>query len=132
MLTPTPPHLYRQLFRCFIISAYFYTFSFNFLFRTVYIRFSERGLVMNGRPNLSFSNYIYWVCFFAFWFLGFLLFPVVKFVNGTYSETFTGKICLRQELTATNTTIKNFIISVVADRVRKLKLSVRDIIKLGA
>ena len=65
----------QQFARVAIMSAYFFTFFFNFVFRTVLIRFSDRGLVLDGKPNLRLFHRLYWTIFLAFFLLLVILFP---------------------------------------------------------
>ena len=58
------------------------------------ICFAERGLVVDGRPNLSLFHLLYWILFSVFLSIGIIIFPVMKFFRGNFAETTNGKICL--------------------------------------
>ena len=90
-----------------LVSLYFYTFLFSFLFRTVLIRYSERGLVSRGKPNLRLFEQLYWLLFSAFVSLAIILFSVVKYLKGNYPLTRFGSTCLEQPLENDDTSLKN-------------------------
>ena len=94
-----------------LISLYFYTFLFSFLFRTVLIRYSDRGLVSGGKPNLRLFEQLYWLLLSAFVSLGIILFSVVKYLKGDYPLTTYGNICLEQPL-ENDTRMKNDAIAI--------------------
>ena len=75
------------------------------------IRYADRGLVVNGRPNLGLFNQLYWVLFSVFWIIAVTLFPVLKFARGNYAETISGQICLLVPLKTDSMGIKHSIMS---------------------
>ena len=46
------------LLRQVVANVYAVTLFFNFFFRVILIRFSDRGLVVNGKPELSLFNQV--------------------------------------------------------------------------
>ena len=48
------------LSRSTIVSLYFNTMLFNFLFRVLLILYADRGLVCDGKPNLLLFRRLYW------------------------------------------------------------------------
>ena len=99
-----------QLLRQVVANVYAVTLFFNFFFRVILIRFSDRGLVVDGKPELalfnqviqkysqdilnSLSTQLYWIIFVAFFAMGFLTYPVVKIMRGTFPESILGSVCL--------------------------------------
>ena len=59
--------------------------------RVFLICFAERGLVVQGRPNLRLFHQLYWIVFSVF----IVTFPVLMFLRGNFAETTYGKICLQ-------------------------------------
>ena len=70
------------------------TFVFSFIFRTVLIRFSDRGLVVQGRPNLTLFHQLYWVVFGAFFCTSFFFWPVLPLIMGTFEDSLKGGVCM--------------------------------------
>ena len=99
-----------QLLRQVVANVYAVTLFFNFFFRVILIRFSDRGLVVDGKPELalfnqviqcwsqdilnSLSTQLYWIIFAAFFAMGFLTYPVAKIMRGTFPESILGSVCL--------------------------------------
>ena len=44
-----------------IVVTYFNTFLFSFIWRVVLIRYADRGLVLDGRPNTQLLKQLYWI-----------------------------------------------------------------------
>ena len=80
------------------------------LYRAFLIRYSERGLVVKGQPNLCLFNQLYWVLFSVFGSIAIILFPVLKFAQGNFNETPWAKICLLVPLKTDRLGIKHCII----------------------
>ena len=47
-----------QLLRQVVANVYAVTLFFNFFFRVILIRFSDRGLVVDGKPDLALFNQV--------------------------------------------------------------------------
>ena len=77
-----------------LVCCYFYTFVFSLIFRAVLIRFSDRGLVVQGRPNLALFQQLYWIVFAAFFCLGIFLHPIVPILRETFEDATQGRICM--------------------------------------
>ena len=56
------------------------------------IRYSDRGLVLNGRPNTQLLKKLHWVTFISFVSINILHFPIQKVISGTFKETILGKV----------------------------------------
>ena len=79
----------------FTISHLFnHTFFFSFLFRTVLIRFADRGLVDKGRLNTGLFNKLYWSILLTFCCYAILMAPLISIMKGSYKTTIFAKICL--------------------------------------
>ena len=85
-----------------LVCCYFYTFVFSLIFRAVLIRFSDRGLVVQGRPNLALFQQLYWIVFAAFFCLGIFLHPIVPIMRGTFEDVTQGRICMLRPIEAVN------------------------------
>ena len=84
--------------RNIVVVTYFNTFFFCFIWRVVLIRYSDRGLVLNGRPNTQLLNKLHWVTFTSFVSINILHFPIQKIMSGTFRETIAGRVCILQPL----------------------------------
>ena len=78
--------------RNIVVATYYNTFFFCFIWRVVLIRYSDRGLVLNGRPNTQLLNKLHWVTFISFVSINILHFPIQKVISGTFKETILGKV----------------------------------------
>ena len=88
-------HFWCQLLsvgRNTIARMYIDTLLFNLIFRVVLIRFAERGLVVQGRPNLDLFRHLYWTVFGAFFTFTIFGFPVSSIVQGTYDNRVMQKL----------------------------------------
>ena len=72
-----------QICQTFIVVCYFWTIFFSLVFRMVLIRFSERGLVERGKPNLLLFHQLYWTVFGAFSFMTISIFTIMPILQGT-------------------------------------------------
>ena len=88
--------------RNIVVATYYNTFFFCFIWRVVLIRYSDRGLVLNGRPNTQLLNKLHWVTFTSFVSINILHFPIQKVISGTFEETISGKVCLLETFTLVN------------------------------
>ena len=75
-----------QICQSILLSAYFFTFFFSSVFRMILIRFSDRGLVVSGRPILVLFNQLYWTVFGAFFCLGISLFTILPIFRGVLEQ----------------------------------------------
>ena len=83
-----------QMMRQVVANVYINTLFFNFFFRVVLIRFADRGLVVEGRPELTLFHQLYWTIFGAFFCMGIFSYPISKIVTGTFPESILGSVCL--------------------------------------
>ena len=83
-----------QMMRQVVANVYINTLFFNFFFRVILIRFPDRGLVVEGRPELTLFHQLYWTIFIAFFCMGIFSYPISKIVTGTYQESILGSVCL--------------------------------------
>ena len=62
------------------------------------MKFSDRGLVLNGYPNLKIFNYLYWLSFLTLTINAFLIFPLSKLLKENFPENSAkGQVCSRIE-----------------------------------
>ena len=85
-----------------IVATYFNTFLFSFIWRVVFIRYADRGLVLGGRPNTHLLKQVHWITIASFATINILHFPIQKVISGTFQETISGKVCLLQTFTLVN------------------------------
>ena len=70
-------------------------FFFSIIFRMVLVVHPERGLVINGRTNLSLFKKLFWLIVCSFIVLGFITSPLTTILRGTFPlGSQAGKICL--------------------------------------
>ena len=69
------------------------TALFSFIFRTVLIRFAERGLVLQGRPNLRLFDQLFWVILVPYCCIGLGMAPFLGIIRGTIHTYFDYKVC---------------------------------------
>ena len=95
-----------------IVTFYALTLFFNFLYRVVLILFSDRGLIVRGRPDMTLFRQLYWTVFWAFFCM--LLFMYVYSSSQISVDPFTGSIvgniCLQQPLEASANSIKGRVV----------------------
>ena len=72
--------------------------TFSIVFRAVLIRFSQRGLVHEGRPNLTLFKQLFWVILLPYCTIGIFMAPLKSIIGGTFSLNFRAKICLLQSV----------------------------------
>ena len=90
------------LSRNIVVVTYFNTFFFCFVWRMVFIRYSDRGLVLNGQPNTLLLKKLHWIIFTTFVSISIAHYPIQKIISGTFQETIAGKVCLLQTFTLEN------------------------------
>ena len=74
-------------------------------------RFSDRGLVSQGKPNLLLFHQLYWILFGAFFSIGifnFVIHPVVL----NFESTHYSQICLLQQITTNQSNLKSLLLFV--------------------
>ena len=71
-------------------------FFFSLVFRWVLIKFPDRGLVIQGRPNLGLFNQLFWIAFGSCFFFFFSIFVAVPFVTGTFEQSNFCRKCMIQ------------------------------------
>ena len=96
--------LYFALYVLFANSALFHV-----VFRTVLIRFPQRGLVYQGRPNLTLFNQLFWVILIPYCFIGIAMFPLRSIIIGTFPNAFRAKLCLTQPVLEKNIMAQNIV-----------------------
>ena len=84
------------------VATYFNTFLLSFIWRVVFVRFADRGLVVGGQQYTSLLKQIHWLSFFPLAFISIFHFPVQKIISGTYEETIAGSVCTLQGLSLVN------------------------------
>ena len=72
------------------------------IFRWVLIRFSDRGLVVQGRPMLGLFNQLYWVVFGTFCCITISIFTIVPFIKGDFEDSIPGRKCMLQPIETNN------------------------------
>ena len=84
------------LYICSSVITIVYTdcFLFSLVFRWVLIKFPDRGLVTQGRPNLGLFNQLYWIAFGSCFFFFFSIFVAVPLVTGTFEHSNFGRKCM--------------------------------------
>ena len=75
---------------------FFQTFFFNCVWRVVHIRFADRGLVVEGKPNVRLLGILYWITFATFLAIFYSGFPLQKMLAGKFGQTNAGRACLGQ------------------------------------
>ena len=133
-----------QLCQSILITCYLFTFFFSSLFRMILIRFSDRGLVMHGRPNLVLFKQLYWTVFGAFFCLGSPLFTLLPLLRGTFEENIQSQICMLLYVEQSRGMTRNLLIqlmfccifiiynSVISYKVNKFKFGICPNGRMGA
>ena len=73
---------------------FFNTAFFSHTFRTVLIRFPDRGLVLQGRQNLKLFNQLFWLILIPYCFIGIMMAPLASIISGGFTQVFVAKICI--------------------------------------
>ena len=91
-----------------LISCHFFSLFFSLVFRMTLICFSDRGLVVKGRPQILLFNKLYWTVLGAFFFMGVFLYNL-SHVRGTFEDSVEARICMLKtvEQRENNVTLKN-------------------------
>ena len=62
----------------------------------ILVKFSGRGLVFNGYPNLKLFNKLFWLFFITIVTYSYVVFPLAHQLKGEFPKNSTkGQICLR-------------------------------------
>ena len=102
-----------QLCQSILLTCFTFTLFFSSLFRMILIRFSDRGLVMHGRPNLVLFKQLYWTIFGAFFCLGSPIFTLLPLLRGTFEENIQSQICMLLNVEQSRGMTRNLLIQVV-------------------
>ena len=63
-------------------------------FRSVLVRFADRGLVLQGRPNLKLFSQLFWLILIPYCCIGLMMAPLASIVTGRFPQTYVAKICI--------------------------------------
>ena len=80
------------------------------IFRWVLIRFSDRGLVVKGRPELRLFNQLYWVVFGTMCCFGISIFIVVPLVTGNFEDSIGVRKCMLHQTETNNKGVNRVMI----------------------
>ena len=84
--------------RYLIVYVYTQTLFYSFIFRTFLVLYIDRGLVLQGKPNLKLFNQLYWVAFLSYFAMTTFIMPGSHIIRGQFPEaTKKGQICLLAE-----------------------------------
>ena len=78
----------------FLLVLFLNTALFSHTFRTVLIRFPDRGLVFQGRPNLKLFNQLFWLILIPYCCIGIMMAPLLSIMSGRFTQVFVAKICI--------------------------------------
>ena len=78
----------------FLHVVFLNTALFSYTFRTVLIRFADRGLVFQGKPNLKLFQQLFWLILIPYCCIGLLMAPLLGIMKGNFSKAFVAKICI--------------------------------------
>ena len=74
------------------------TALFSHTFRSVLIRFAERGLVLQGKPNLKLFKQLFWLILIPYCCVGMMMAPLFSILSGRFTEVFSAKVCILSPL----------------------------------
>ena len=80
--------------------------DFQQSFRYILVKYSDRGLVQNGKVDHKLLSSLHWVTFFALSTISYVIFPLSKHLHGGYPlNSIKGQICTKIdfEIDVTNT-----------------------------
>ena len=63
-------------------------------FRSVLVRFADRGLVLQGRHNLKLFRQLFWLILIPYCCIGLLMAPLLSIMDGKFPTVFVAKICI--------------------------------------
>ena len=70
------------------------TAVFSHIFRSAMVRFSDRGLVLQGRPNLKLFKQLFWLILIPYCCIGMMMAPLYSILSGRFTSVFSAKICI--------------------------------------
>ena len=86
-----------------------------FPFRFILVRFSDRGLVLKGSPDLKLFNCLYWISFFTLTFNGYFIFPLSKQLQKNFPEnSIKGQICTKIDFQSEQINSKQRLLGFIA------------------
>ena len=71
------------------------TAVFSHIFRSAMVRFADRGLVLQGRPNLKLFNQLFWLILVPYCCIGLMMAPFNSIIRGSFPQTYVAKHCIR-------------------------------------
>ena len=77
-----------------LIVTFSNTAVFSHTFRSVLVRFADRGLVLQGRHNLKLFSQLFWLILVPYCFIGLMMAPLMSIANGRFAQKFVAKICI--------------------------------------
>ena len=77
----------------FLHVVFLNTALFSHTFRTVLIRFADRGLVLQGKPNLKLFSQLFWLILIPYCCIGMMMAPLFSILSGRFTQVFVAKIC---------------------------------------
>ena len=78
----------------FLIVTFSNTAVFSLTFRSVLVRFADRGLVLQGKPNLKLFRQLFWLILIPYCCIGLMMAPLFSIIKGTFTDAITAKICI--------------------------------------
>ena len=104
-------HISKRVFWCEVLVVsqtivsylFFCTMVFGLVFRYVLIRYSSRGLVIRGKPELRLLHQLYWLIFWAVFCCIFFFYPIARIISGTFIDSRFAKMCLLHPLEVDDT-----------------------------
>ena len=73
------------------------TALFSLIFRSVLIRFADRGLVVKGETNLKLFKQLFWTILIPYCCIGLVMAPLLGIYTGSFKEAFHFKVCIRSQ-----------------------------------
>ena len=67
------------------------------MLRYLMIDYADRGLVLDGRPNLHLFNQLYWILFCTYTAILIGLFPITVMVRGDFTDMIKARVCLLKD-----------------------------------
>ena len=77
-----------------LLTTFSNTAFFSHTFRSVLIRFPDRGLVLHGRQNLKLFSQLFWLILIPYCCIGLFMAPVKSIIVGSFTDIFSAKICI--------------------------------------
>ena len=71
------------------------TALFSLIFRSVLIRFADRGLVVKGETNLKLFKQLFWTILIPYCCIGLVMAPLLSIYKGTFTKALAAKVCIR-------------------------------------